>query len=586
MRKIFAFLLLTWAIMSFQACNKDPEPPNPTDKIELSGKVVNRNGAALSGVTVSTNGKNTITDANGMFRFQDLQVSDMHCKIVATKTGYFKGNASVSLLEDRINNVNLTLISDQAAFQADATQMEVIDLPTGAGVQLAANSIQTASGSSYTGIINLSIVHLNPDDADFMNVIPGSDLSGQNTAGNNVQLLSYGMLMVKMTDNAGNELEIGAGKKATFKIPVPTSMASGAPLTIPLWHFDEVAGIWKEEGTATKQGNFYMGEVSHFSSWNCDYPTDRGTIRGRIVDCNGNPLPNVKVKVGQTAAYTDESGVFERFVPTGTDFQVQVNAPELGLVSVPQNVTALNAGQFRDVGDFHVQCPAYLEGVITCASGIFMGYLVVEWAGGSISIPSNKVGNFKIPVPSNGQNATLKVVNLVGGSFSKPVTFPTLAGQSAQVGNMEVCPSGGATIYQSGFTLNGDGFNNQAITLDAIALVAFSKYTLADDQTVALVSADSHTLMANFVGKNTGTFALDSTETDNFLYLIMDNKNYTPYQNGTLTITEYGGVGSAVKGTFNGQFYRQEYDQVAGTIKKYYVTVTNGYFHVIRQADE
>ncbi|MER3463504.1 MAG: hypothetical protein C4329_02890, partial [Chitinophagaceae bacterium] len=32
---------------------------------------------------------------------------------------------------------------------------------------------------------------------------------------------------------------------------------------------DETSGIWKEESTATKQGNVYVGDVKHFSFWNC-----------------------------------------------------------------------------------------------------------------------------------------------------------------------------------------------------------------------------------------------------------------------------------------------------------------------------
>jgi hypothetical protein len=47
-------------------------------------------------------------------------------------------------------------------------------------------------------------------------------------------------------------------------------MVSVAPPTIEMWFFDEVKGIWKEEGIGTKQGSVYVGEVSHFSSWNFD----------------------------------------------------------------------------------------------------------------------------------------------------------------------------------------------------------------------------------------------------------------------------------------------------------------------------
>ena len=35
-----------------------------------------------------------------------------------------------------------------------------------------------------------------------------------------------------------------------------------------LWYFDEDAGLWKEEGSATLSGNVYTANVSHLSYWN------------------------------------------------------------------------------------------------------------------------------------------------------------------------------------------------------------------------------------------------------------------------------------------------------------------------------
>jgi hypothetical protein len=47
-----------------------------------------------------------------------------------------------------------------------------------------------------------------------------------------------------------------------------------APDTIKLWYFDEEVGYWKEDGEAVKVGNKYIGEVTHFTWWNCDVPFD------------------------------------------------------------------------------------------------------------------------------------------------------------------------------------------------------------------------------------------------------------------------------------------------------------------------
>jgi hypothetical protein len=60
------------------------------------------------------------------------------------------------------------------------------------------------------------------------------------------------------------------GKTAKLRFTIPSSLRSTAPATIPLWSVDETTGLWKQEGSATKGTDYYEGDVSHFSFWNCD----------------------------------------------------------------------------------------------------------------------------------------------------------------------------------------------------------------------------------------------------------------------------------------------------------------------------
>ncbi len=41
-------------------------------------------------------------------------------------------------------------------------------------------------------------------------------------------------------------------KTATLTFPIPVELQAQAPATIPLY-FDEVKGLWKEEGSAKKE---------------------------------------------------------------------------------------------------------------------------------------------------------------------------------------------------------------------------------------------------------------------------------------------------------------------------------------------
>ena len=69
---------------------------------------------------------------------------------------------------------------------------------------------------------------------------------------------------------------------ADIVMPVPSEILNSAPATIPLWHFDEDLGSWVEEGQATLVNGEYVGQVSHFSFWNYDVPSNFIHLSGSI----------------------------------------------------------------------------------------------------------------------------------------------------------------------------------------------------------------------------------------------------------------------------------------------------------------
>lgn len=80
------------------------------------------------------------------------------------------------------------------------------------------------------------------------------------------------MVGAELFDDTKQALQIASGYTAQITFPIPGPLAATAPANIPLWYFDETNGMWKEQGNAQVQGGNYVGNVSHFSFWNCDYP--------------------------------------------------------------------------------------------------------------------------------------------------------------------------------------------------------------------------------------------------------------------------------------------------------------------------
>ena len=66
---------------------------------------------------------------------------------------------------------------------------------------------------------------------------------------------------------------------------------------MPLWYFDEVAGLWKEQGFSRKVGNRYIGNVSHFTIWNNDWAYPVATLNVVVSNADGTRVQGVNVTI-------------------------------------------------------------------------------------------------------------------------------------------------------------------------------------------------------------------------------------------------------------------------------------------------
>ena len=200
-----------------------------------------------------------------------------------------------------MNNVKITLLSGTVVGTVNSGTAGSVSLPNGAKVTFDGN-FKTTTGQAYSGVVSVIMKHLDPTDATTADKMPGM-LLAQNASGEERVLESYGMMNIELRGAASQKLQLST--TAQIEMPIATSQLSASPTTIPLWHFDETLGYWKEEGTATKQGTKYIGTVSHFSWWNCDaqFPTVRLSVT--VVNSNNTPLANVRVGIRRaTNSYT------------------------------------------------------------------------------------------------------------------------------------------------------------------------------------------------------------------------------------------------------------------------------------------
>ena len=307
------FLLVLLLPFLFSSCSNDSgnngnsidTPLNFGSEVSknFTGQIVDENNSPLSNVAITISNKTAITDVNGIFIISAATVHDKFAYITAKKAGYIDGSRSL-VPTSGINNVKITMLTGTVIGTVNSGNSGAVSLPNGTKVIFDGN-FKTETGQAYSGSVSVIMHHLNPSDPTILDKMPGM-LLAQNSNGEQRVLETYGMLNIEMRGSGSQKLQLTTS--AQIEMPIASSQLASSPTTIPLWHFDETLGYWKEEGLATKQGTKYVGTVSHFSWWNCDvqFPTINLTVT--VVNTVGSPLSNLKVALRRASSTYSVNG--------------------------------------------------------------------------------------------------------------------------------------------------------------------------------------------------------------------------------------------------------------------------------------
>jgi uncharacterized protein (TIGR02145 family) len=347
----------------------------------ISGFVTNENDEAMSGAIVRVGSAFLNTDQFGYFEIKNVEVNETAATFNVSKNGYFKLTKTFMAKEGKSAFFRIKLTRKESIGTIDAASGGDVSLSNGTTISLPADGVKNAStGVSYTGSITVSAHYIDPTAADIAGIMPG-DLRGLRTNGDLNVLDSYGMLEVELTGASGELLQIADGKKATLTMAIPSSLTATAPATIPLWYFDEATGLWKEEGSANKVGNQYVGEVAHFSTWNCDNPHPHVPYHCRLVYSNGSPAANVEVVLsemnyyggGTNHGFTDANGEIFGGVQANAQVRMEVRSGN------PCNINAVYESEFftgsQEIDLGNIQLPnlanitAHIHGLVKDCNG-------------------------------------------------------------------------------------------------------------------------------------------------------------------------------------------------------------------------
>lgn len=407
---------------------------------DFMGRIVDQSSIPLDNVNITIGNKTAITDNNGMFVINDVSVKERLGFITAQKPGYLKGMRSV-VPTTGTNMINIMLVAETLVSTVASGSSSEVTLSNGAKVSFD-GAFKDENGNAYSGNVDVYMYHLETSNPAIEAIMPGN-LQAENANGEERVLVSYGMLNVELKGASGEKLNIADGSVAQIELPINPAQNGVAPATIPLWHFDEVSGVWMEDGEATLVGGKYQGEVSHFSWWNWDAPFPAVILCINAVDANNNPLANLDIKliesnaVNGRTAFTNGDGNICGFVPINEAFTLKAFDP-CGV-----EVFSSNIGSFAADTNYSLVLPSVTATVISgtlvnCANtNVTNGYASIIYGNQLASVPVTN-GDFTLSVIQCAALTSFSLEGVDYDTFQETDTISYNFG-SADVGNIIAC---------------------------------------------------------------------------------------------------------------------------------------------------
>lgn len=354
--------------------NGNPNNPTPSGaNPQLSGNIVSASfmgritsketNQPVDGALVKIGNQTTTTNELGFYLVENVLVDENFALIEITANGYFNQFRNLKPKAGQTNMVDALMIARTftGAFESSAGG----EVPVGSGqgkVIFSPDAFMNSDGSAYSGQVIVATTYLDPTDPNINAYVPGSMLAVESNDDLAV-LTTFGMMNVEMIGSGGQPLDLAEGETATLEFPVHADQSGYAPAEIPLWFFDESTGIWREQGQATRSGNKYIGDVSHFTFWNCDIAIETANISG-LFTYNENPYASnaIKLKMVRTNfnnnwAYAQQNGdgSFNSYIPANEPLELYIVNDVCSEESFYMNLAPQDPNADVDLGEIPVE---------------------------------------------------------------------------------------------------------------------------------------------------------------------------------------------------------------------------------------
>ena len=551
------YFVLSVLVLFLSSCDKDTDilyldplhPDQEQFRSSLFIEVVNSSGNPVANTEIRIGNYKRETDNRGFIYMKDVLVG-ASTYLTAEKDGYFHASRRFYPTEGSSQYIKLIMLSTAKVASFASGVGAVLQVNGGITLHFPTDGYEYLNGETFNGTVDVSAKVIPSDDPELSYKMPG-DLTGIDANGAPGSLGSFGMVAVQLQSSQGGLLRLKEGIQVQIEMTVPSANIDKAPSSLPMWHFDEDDGIWKEEGSATLAGNVYTANVSHFSYWNYDawFPAVKW---GAIFDFGNRGIAS-QVEVCITiislnttkCAYTNSDGMVCGLVAANELLLMEVTNQCGDLIYSEQigpfidstmmgPITLSDPGLLVTTVSGHaVTCDGkpVTSGYANISLGDVEQYVVLDDASGAFTVALNTCDEGEVVV---------SLVDVEHRAFSLPLSF--LYAPVIDTDTIIVCETtdefidieivgipehyyflfpGVDIAVDSTFIFADDGFSQGS-----------QIYFFFEGQTTGIQEVYRYSLGVNVQGE--GWFFINDTT-------IL-----------RLNITHYGEVGDYIKGTFNG----------------------------------
>ena len=421
---LLLLLVLTGCYKDFEdltTSTSDREPNISYGELTASakGRVITEDGTPIAGARISNFNRSVTTDANGNYDFSDFLIDvNGGTQFYISNTGYYNEWRKFYPEGGSLHLFDIVMNSRQPQGTINGATGGTFTI-NGVSLTIEPGSVLSSGGSFYNGDINITMHYDDPSSFSAIAQSAANVPAWYN--GDEVELATFGMVEVEITDGQGQRLWLNQEQPATLEFPIPQSLLNSTNDTssVLFWQLQELQ--WQFLSQPTIRGGTIRANIFGSGLYNCDVPYERATICGQLVTPDGLPLVSQPFALSIAdgafvfSFYSDARGRFCARVARDQVLQIQIPNP----CNPDETLLSIDLGPYpegtTEIGDIVLDLPlAHKPVVVTkCEDGSPFsdndGLLWLSGYGNGVPYPLSTDGIALIPLPDCGTTINFQV---------------------------------------------------------------------------------------------------------------------------------------------------------------------------------